>query len=139
MIIIDTTIWIDFFAGCPEPHVSYLEELLRNDEDICICGVILTEILQGIRDNNQFKKTAAYLKNLLFLPMNYDTFIQSAEIFRSLRKKGTTIRKPIDCMIAAVALDHNVPLFHNDRGFDYIEKYIGLKTVNIQNISSNFS
>ena len=129
MIIIDTTIWIDFFAGCQEPHVSYLEELLRNDEDICICGVILTEILQGIRDNNQFKKTAAYFKNLLFLPMNYDTFIQSAEIFRSLKKKGITIRKPIDCMIAAVALEHNVPLFHNDRDFDYIDEYTGLQTV----------
>lgn len=129
MIIIDTTVWIDFFAGNSESHVNYLVELIRHDEDICICGVILMEILQGIRDNNQNKKTAAYLKNLLYLPMNYDTFIQSAEIFRSLRKKGITIRKPIDCMIAAVSLEHNIPLFHNDRDFDYIEEYIGLKTV----------
>lgn len=61
--------------------------------------------------------------------MNYSTFIQSANIARSLRKKGITLRKPIDCMIAAVAIENDIPLLHNDRDFEYIEKLFNLKVV----------
>ena len=130
MIMVDTTVWIDFFNDIETIQVTILEESLNNGEDICICGVILTEILQGIRANNQYLKTKSYLENLIFLPMNYSTFIKSAEIFRYLRKCGITIRKPIDCMIAAVSIENNASLLHNDRDFDHIEIYKGFKTLN---------
>jgi hypothetical protein len=129
MTMVDTTVWIDFFNGNPTKQVKRLENSLENSENICICGVILTEILQGIRFDDQYKTTKSYLENLIFLPMRYPTFIKSAEIFRYLRKQGVTIRKPVDCMIAAVSIENNVPLLHNDRDFDHIELFKGFKTI----------
>jgi len=131
MIMVDTTVWIDFFHNNLTPQVARLEAALKNSEDICFCGVILAEILQGVRADNQYLKTKQYLESLIFLPMNYSTFIKSAEIFRYLRKRGITIRKPIDCMIAAVSVENNVPLLHNDRDFDHIELFKGFQTVKV--------
>jgi hypothetical protein len=59
--------------------------------------------------------------------MRQATFIRAAEVYRSLRKRGVTIRKPVDCMIASVATEHDIPLLHNDRDFDYIAKYSNLR------------
>ncbi len=132
MILVDTTVWIDFFNNNSTRQVLKLEESIKNSEDICICGVILAEILQGIQARNQYLKTKSHLENLVFLPMNDSTFVKSAEIFRYLRKLGITIRKPVDCMIAAVSLESDVPLLHNDRDFDHIERYRGFKTVTLE-------
>ena len=129
MVLVDTTVWIDFFGGRPEPHVAALEELIENDEDLCLCGVILSEVLQGIRSDADYRKTKDLLDALILLPMEQETFVRAAGLYRSLRKKGITIRKPVDCMIAAVALEHNVPLLHNDRDFDQIARHSKLKVV----------
>ena len=127
MVLIDTTVWIDFFSANSHPHVEALEKLIAEREDICLCGVILTEILQGIRDDAEFKKTRGLLANLVFLPMSYSVYLSSAEIYRALRRKGITIRKSVDCMIAAVAIEHKIPLLHNDKDFIPIEKHFDLK------------
>ena len=127
MVLVDTTVWIDFFSGRTSPHVLALENLIQQRDDICICGVILTEVLQGIQNEHLFKKTKDLFNNLIFLPMPYQTFLLSAEIYRSLRKKGVTIRKSVDCMIASVSIENNIPLLHNDKDFIPIEKYCGLK------------
>lgn len=127
MVLVDTTVWIDFFSANPNPHVEALEKLIADREDICLCGVILTEILQGIGDDAEFKKTKDLLANLVFLPMPYSVYLRSAEMYRALRRKGITIRKPVDCMIAAVAIEHEIPLLHNDKDFLPIEKHFGLK------------
>ncbi len=108
-----------------------LENLIVKREDICICGIILTEVLQGIREDSEFNRTQDLLGNLVFLPMQYYVFLRSAEIYRNLRRKGITIRKPVDCMIAAVAIENDIPLLHNDKDFIPIEKHIGLKRVKL--------
>ncbi len=127
MILVDTTAWIDFFSARSYPHVKALENLILNREDICLCGIILTEVLQGIREDSECNRTRDLLANLVFLPMQYSVFLRSAEIYRNLRRKGITIRKPVDCMIAAVAIEHEIPLLHNDKDFIPIEKHFGLK------------
>ena len=129
MVIVDTTVWIDFFRDCREPHVSALESFISQKDDLCICGIILTEVLQGIREERDYDQTKNLFDKLIFLSMTHTTFIKSAEIYRSLRSRGITIRKPVDCMIASVAIEHNIPLLHNDRDFDPIEKHCGLKSV----------
>jgi len=129
MVLVDTSVWIDFFSARPEPHVNTFETLIADKEDICICGIILTEILQGIRNDTEFNKTRKLLGNLIYLPMAYDDYVRSAQIYRHLRQKGITIRKSVDCMIAAVALAHNVFLLHNDRDFFPIEDYFGLRAL----------
>ena len=127
MVLVDTSVWIDFFAAREERHVKTLEDLILDRRDICICGIILAEILQGIREDAEFKKTSALLANLIFLPMPYAVYMKSAEIYRNLRKKGITVRKSVDCMIAAVAIENDIPLLHNDRDFIPIEDSLGLK------------
>ena len=74
MVLVDTTVWIDFFAARSSGHVVTLENLIINREDICICGIVLTEVLQGIRKDSEFKKTRDLFGKLLFLPMPYPIF-----------------------------------------------------------------
>ena len=128
MVLVDTTVWIDFFAARSSDHVVALENLIINREDICICGIVLTEVLQGIRKDSEFKKTRDLFDNLLFLPMPYPIFLKAAEIFRGLRRKGITIRKSVDCMIASVAIENDIPFLHKDKDFEAIEKHFGLKS-----------
>ena len=127
MVLVDTTVWIDFFADRNEPHVAALEELIENEEDLCLCGIILAEVLQGLRSDEDYIKTKDYLDDLVLLPMQHATFIRAAEVYRRLRKRGVTIRKPVDCMIASVAIEHDIPLLHNDRDFEYMAKYSNLR------------
>jgi len=129
MILIDTTVWIDFFKASSLHHVVILENLISNREDICICGIIISEVLQGIRKDSEYTKTRELFEELIILPMHNSTFFRSAEIYRALRRKGITIRKPLDCMIASVAIENEIPLLHNDRDFAPIEKYFSLKTL----------
>ena len=129
MILVDTSVWIDFFGEKPLPHVNKLEALIGQGEEIAICGVILTEILQGIRDEKQFHETEERLNTLTFLPMIHNTFIVAAHIYRSLRIQGITIRKSIDCMIAAAALENKAYFLHNDRDFKVIAEHFPLKVL----------
>jgi predicted nucleic acid-binding protein len=129
VVIVDTTVWVDFFSGKNTPEVGILERLVTEDEDICICGVILTEVLQGIRSDAEYIETLSRFDSFLFLDLNRHTFIKAAQLYRTLRRRGITSRKPVDCMIAAVAIEHDIPLLHNDRDFDPIEKICGLEVV----------
>ena len=129
MVLVDTTVWIDFFNDRNTAHVRTLERMIADEEDICTCGVILAEVLQGIREEDDYARTLSRFDSFLFLPMDRDTFLKAAELYRTLRRRGVTIRKPVDCMIAAVAIEHRIPLLHNGRDFDPIEKFCGLKVL----------
>jgi len=129
MVLIDTTVWIDFFAGRELSHVAVLERLIKNREDICICSIILTEVLQGIREKREFKKTKELFNTMILLPMPYSVFLYAAEAYRTLRRKGITITNSVDCMIASVAIENDILLLHNDRDFLPIEKHLGLKVL----------
>lgn len=127
MILVDTTIWIDFFRSKKAAHVLVFESLIEKRETLCLCGVILAEVLQGIRDDQEYRNTLRLLKRLVILPMNEQAFVDTANLYRVLRSRGVTIRTTIDCMIAVVAMENNVPLLHNDRDFDLIARHSRLK------------
>ncbi len=129
MILVDTSVWIDFFSEKSYPQVAILEALIEEGEDLCLCGIVLTEVLQGIRDNRQYNKTKTILSNLIFLPMNRNTFLSAATIYRTLRKRGITIRNSVDCMIAAVCIENKVQLLHNDKDFNLIENHFSLRVL----------
>lgn len=129
MIIVDTTVWIDFFQNKDTPQTEMLQHILNAGEDICICGVILTEVLQGIREDKDYTNVSFHFESFLFLPMQRCTFESAAELYRTLRRKGITIRNTVDCMIAAVAIEHDIALLHNDRDFVPISEHFGLKTI----------
>ncbi len=129
MILVDTSVWIDFFAGRDLLHVANLEQLILNNEDLALCGIILTEILQSIADDTTHRRVQRYLTPLIMLPMPEAVFIRAANIYRNLRKQGITIRKTNDCIIAATALEHHCLLLHNDKEFLPIAKHYPLKVV----------
>jgi len=127
MLLVDTTVWIDYFVDRTTPEVTHLIAAVVQRENICLCGVVVTEILQGISNLKEYHQVSSVLQNLIFLNMSWETHVAAAEIYRTLRRRGITIRKTIDCMIAAVALENDIPLLHRDRDFDPIKKYCGLK------------
>jgi hypothetical protein len=129
VILVDTSVWIDFFAGRDLPQVATLEQFILDNEDLALCGIILTGILQGIADDTTHRRVRRYLKPLIMLPISETVFVRAADIYRKLRKQGITIRKSNDCIIAATALEHHCLLLHNDKDFTPIAKHYALKIV----------
>ncbi len=129
MILVDTSVWIDFFAGRDLPHLATLEQFILDNEDLALCGIILTEILQGITDDTTYRHVQNDLGSLIMLPTPQAVFVRAAEIHRRLRKQGITIRKTDDCIIAATALEHSCRLLHNDKDFVPVAKHFPLKAV----------
>ncbi|MFO8010821.1 MAG: PIN domain nuclease [Dehalococcoidia bacterium] len=129
MILIDTSVWIDFLTGRDTLQAGTVTSLVKGREDICICGILLTEVLQGIRVNKEHEKTKAILSELIFLPMTQEVFLLAASIYRTCRSRGITIRNATDCMIAATCIQHEVRLLHNDRDFDSISTQFSLQIV----------
>ena len=127
MILVDTSVWIDHFTGAKNRYYICLKSAIKNSEDLCICGVILTEVLQGIRRDREFEKVLRILDELLYLAQQKSTHILAAEMYRFLRKKGKTIRKPIDCIIAAISMENSAHILHNDKDFEVISKYFPLQ------------
>lgn len=132
MILVDTSVWIDFLIGKDTPYRHMLHHLIEKEEDICITEIILTEILQGIKDDEVRERTKSYLLEFpIIKPRGSGTYIAAAEIYRKCRKEGKTIRKTVDCISAAITQENSLTLLHNDSDFEIIEKCIGLKTIEI--------
>ena len=92
-----------------------VETLVREREDLCTCGVVLTDVLQGIWDKKEFEKTKATLSEIIFLPIGKEVFHLAADIYRTCRSHGITIMNSFDCMIAATYIQHGVGLLHNEK------------------------
>ena len=125
-ILVDTTVWIDFFRGTESEKVAKLEEAIRNREDIYCCGFILTELLQGIKDEKELVSTKRLFEDLIYLEDNRSTFELAATIYRELRRRGTTIRNSIDCLISATVIQHGVSFLENDRDYKFIDQHYPL-------------
>jgi predicted nucleic acid-binding protein len=128
MILVDTSVWIEFFNGIGATGVRMLEELIEWEEDVCISDYILTEVLQGFKRDRDFELAQ---KHLLCFPLyslkGLDSYIKAAQIYRKCRKQGMTIRKTVDCMIAQTAIENNLILLHHDSDFDKIASVCPLK------------
>ncbi len=117
-IIVDTSVWIQFLNGVPSKEVDYLKEAVLIGELIYLCPIIIQEVLQGIRDDKQYEVVKDYL--LAFDRLEWEPVaasIAAADLYRSLRKKGITIRKSNDCLIAAFAKEFGISVLHVDRDF----------------------
>lgn len=128
MILVDSTVWIDFFKGTDSIFRRKLHQLIEEEEGVCLTAINLTEILQGIRSDTEFERTRRYLILFpLFYARNLDTYIHAAKIYRTCRRSGNTVRKTVDCLIAAIAIENNLTLLHNDRDFDKVTACTKLK------------
>jgi predicted nucleic acid-binding protein len=128
-VLVDSTVWIDFLRNRNTPHTDKLVELIQARADLCLCGFIMTEVLQGIREEKQYVMTKQQFGNLIYLESDQSTFELGATIYRNLRKEGITIRNSIDCLIAATVIQHGVCLLENDRDFNFIDQHYPLSRV----------
>jgi predicted nucleic acid-binding protein len=129
MVIVDTTVWIDYLGGAANPETAWLDHALGR-ERLGLTDLILCEVLQGIRDEANFHRVRDDLmKFQVFTAGGPDLAIASAQNYRTLRRRGFTVRKTIDCWIATFCLLSGHKLLHRDRDFDTFEKVLGLQVV----------
>lgn len=128
MIVVDTSVWIDFLEAKETSFDFHLTELISRGEALALTDLIYCEILQGISEDEKFRRVRTILQNYPILRMSgLDTFEHAARIYRDCRRRGFTIRKTIDCLIAATCLEARAELYHNDRDFEAIAKVKDLK------------
>ncbi len=126
MVIVDTSIWIDFFQNEESVYQDKLENLIKDNNRAAVCGIILQEILQGIKDNQSYELTKQRLVMLPFVDTDKETYLYASSLYRTLRSKGVTI-PPVDVTIAAIAIKNKFPVFTDDKHFETIKKYSELK------------
>ncbi len=129
MVVVDTSVWIDYLNGLETPQADYLHIAL-DQRPILVGDLILAEILQGISSDVDFEKTRRVLQQFSQASMvNPRLALQSARNFRYLRQKGITVRKTIDSLIATFCIETDHELLHNDRDFDGYEEHLGLRVI----------
>ena len=129
MLIVDSTVWVDYFNGVNNPQTDYLHQIV-DKTPILIGDLILAEVLQGFRDDTDFETARRIFSKFLQVEMvNPHLAVQSARNYRVLRRKGITVRKTIDSLIATYCIENEHDLLHNDSDFDGYEKHLGLSVV----------
>lgn len=127
MIVVDTTVWIDFFNGRNEPHVEQLASMIDADAGIALTDLTLTEVLQGLRDDAQVRLVDDRLCAFDVLRLeSLDDLRRAAQLYRTARRRGVTIRRTIDCLIASVCIREGLPIMHNDSDFDRLAEHSDL-------------
>ncbi len=129
MILVDSSVWIDYFNGLRNWQTDLLDDLLSN-VPILIGDLILAEVLQGFRSDDDFEAAKTRLSILLFREIGgYEIALQSAQNYRLLRKKGVTVRKTIDVLIGTYCISKGIMLLHNDRDFEPMVSHLSLKVL----------
>jgi predicted nucleic acid-binding protein len=129
MILVDSSVWIDYFNGVVSPYTAKLDSLL-GFELIAIGDIILTEILQGFQSDKDFNTAKSVLLSLtVFDMLGQKNALAAAENYRFLRKKGITVRKTVDCLIATFCIQNGHSLLCCDWDFQPFVEYLGLGSV----------
>jgi len=129
MLIVDSSVWVDYFNGVINEQTDYLHQIV-DKTPILIGDLILAEVLQGFRDDTDFETARRIFGKFIQVQMvNPDLAVQSARNYRLLRYKGLTVRKTIDSLIATYCIENEHDLLHNDSDFDGYEKHLGLSVI----------
>ena len=133
MILVVTSVLIDFLKGVRNHRTKLFEAVLKQNLPFGIASYTYQEVLQGARDRQEYDRLREYLstQKIYFLPETIEAYEKAARLFFNLRRQGLTIRSTIDVLIARIAIEHDLFLLHNDRDFDAIsEKNADLKILN---------
>ena len=126
MIVVDSSVWIDFLNGRNAPHVRRLSTVLGADE-VIVGDLMLCEVLQGLDSERAAQEVEALLRRFEIVPMAGDALaVAAARNFRSLRRRGITVRKTIDLLIGTWCIENRMPLLHNDSDFRPMARHLGL-------------
>lgn len=124
LLLVDTSVWIDFLAARPTRAVDYFREQLDARQSFALTELIYLEVLQGIRELATVRKVATFLRaqTVLYPRHGLRTYEAAADLYRRCRLAGITVRSTIDCLIAQLAIEHGATLLHNDRDYERIAK-----------------
>lgn len=125
MIIVDTSAWIEFLRDTGSPVCNEVDKLL--DADLAVCDAISMEILAGARDERHLSQLRGLINRATMLPMTPADYDEAAALYRTCRRRGETVRKLIDCLIAAVAIRAEAELLHADVDFNALERHTALR------------
>ena len=127
MILVDSSVWIDYFRGVPAPQTDRLDALLGS-EPVVVGDLILTEVLQGFRSQREFNQALRLMQSVTTVHIGgQDVAIQAARNVRLLRDRGLTVRKTIDCLIATRCIEDGYALLFSDRDFLPFVEHLGLE------------
>ncbi len=127
MILVDSSVWIDYFRGVPTPQTDRLDALLGS-EPVVVGDLILTEVLQGFRSQREFNQALRLMQSVTTVQIGgQDVAIQAARNVRLLRDRGLTVRKTIDCLIATRCIEDGYALLFSDRDFLPFVEHLGLE------------
>ena len=127
MVLVDTSVWVDYFNGVVNPHTDYLDRIL-GIEPIAVGDLVLAEVLQGFRTQQEYRRARSILLDLSVYEMaGFERALRAADNYRLLRAKGITTRKPIDALIATFCIERNFPLLFTDRDFNPFVEHLGLR------------
>ncbi len=127
MILVDSSVWIDYFRAADTPQVALLDSYFGS-VPLAVGDLIAAEVLQGVRDGREFKLVKKTLDAFEHVDLvGYDLAVRAAQNYRSLRDRGVTVRKTIDTLIATYCIENGVTLLHADRDFGPFESHLGLK------------
>ena len=129
MILVDSSVWIDYLRGTPTPQADKLDALLGS-VPLAVGDLILTEVLQGCGTDKEFNEVRRLLLSLTVVSLGgQDVAIEAARNYRRLRSLGVTVRKTVDTVIATRCIVDKLELLHSDRDFDVFEQHLGLRCV----------
>jgi len=127
VIFVDSSVWIDYFNGNETQETEKLDSIL-GISPICIGDIVLTEVLQGFRNDNDFNTAKELLSSLIIVNvLNTAIAFKSANNFRALRKKGLTVRKTIDVIIGTYCIENDIPLLYSDKDFIPFHEHLNLR------------
>ena len=128
MILVDSSVWIDYFRGIASPEVARLDALLGS-ELVATGDLVLTEVLQGFVNDGDFSRARRLMTSLVLVELAGRTIaIKAAQNFRRLRLVGVSVRKTIDTVIATYCIEHRLSLLYSDRDFDPFVEHLGLRS-----------
>lgn len=128
-MLVDTSVWVDALRGSDTPQTRKLASTLAEKGGVCICGLVLTEVLQGVRSSHERGEAQRRFALLGYLPMPRRAYLLAARIYRSARARGWTVRSTMDCLIAACAIVNGASLLQSDRDFEVLASVCSLELV----------
>lgn len=130
MIVVDTSVWVDFFRDSPTWQVDHLASLIEEDADVALTDIVLTEILQGVRSDRQAERLHEQLAAFDVLRLGtIEDFTRASGLYRKARAQGFTIRRTLDCLIASVCVREAAALLHARADFDHLARSTPLQVV----------
>jgi predicted nucleic acid-binding protein len=120
-VLVDTSAWVEFLNDHASPQRDAVVRLLTGEDDVCTCGVIVAEVLQGLRRDRGRSEIQDLFTQMIFLEaIGLAPYVRAAELYRALRRRGSTVRSTIDCLVAVLAEENDCALLARDRDISTI-------------------